>query len=176
MLSVVKAPSFIFKKKQQPNNFLGSYKVLKTMGVFHLSPLDFGLEPWHNERLCSSSIANVVSLYYVRICSTSSTWRGYSYPLNLWARLFTRSPKCFLGREWHLLHWELVSFNLIEFSFFTDKEGCSQKEEQGERLSLECLHLWVREMERSIPLQSHNLCWDNVCGKHRVFKTLITRP
>lgn len=129
MLSVVKAPSFIFKKKQQPNNFLGSYKVLKTMGVFHLSPLDFGLEPWHNERLCSSSTANVVSLYYVRICSTSSTWRGYSCPLNLWARLITRSPKYFLGREWHLLHWELVTFNLIEclIPFLLTKKGVPKK-------------------------------------------------
>lgn len=115
MLSVVKAPSFIFKKKQQPNNFLDSYKVLKTMGVFHLTPLDFGLEPWHNERLCSSSTAKVMSLYYVRICSTSNTWRGYSYPLS---QLFLRSPKHFLGREWHLLHWEQASFNLMDcFSF-----------------------------------------------------------
>lgn len=118
MLSVVKAPSFIFKKKQQPNNFLDSYKVLKTMGVFHLSPLDFGLEPWHNERLCSSPIANVMGLHYVRICSTSSTWKGYAYPLTFWARLFIRSSKYFLGREWHLLHWKLVSFNLIECFWF----------------------------------------------------------
>lgn len=127
MLSVVQAPSFIFKKKQQPNNFLDSYKVLKTMGVFHLTPLDFGLEPWHNEKLCSSSTAKVMSLYYVRICSTSNTWRGYSYPLS---QLFIRSPKYFLGREWHLFHWEQVSFNLNRLfliPFSLTKKGVPKK-------------------------------------------------
>lgn len=118
------------------------------MGVFPLSPLDFGVGPGHNERLLRSFITNSIRLYYMRICSISS----YSYPVNLWPRLFI----LFLGRGWLLLHWELASFNLFDYfsSLIHWQRRIFPEGEQGEGVSPECLQLRIREMKRFIPLQN----------------------